>query len=52
MLLSHNNIIKCVGACGKNPDFIILSEYYQFGSLYEILHGSDEMVFYLFLFFF
>jgi len=43
-LLRHPNIIGCETAIAKFPNFVIVTELFENGSLYELLHGPDLSV--------
>jgi serine/threonine protein kinase len=42
--LHHPNVILLVGACSQFPNFCIVTEYLENGSLYEKLHAPDAAV--------
>ena len=43
-LMRHKNIIRLHGAIAKYPNFVIVTELFECGSLYEILHGQDVLM--------
>ena len=48
--IRHRNIIQFFGVSQANPDFYIVTEYAEHGSLYEYLHNdSAELPFDLIL---
>jgi serine/threonine protein kinase len=42
--IRHRNIIQFYGVSQANPDFFIVTEYAENGSLYEHLHNKDEQI--------
>ncbi|KAL7076427.1 hypothetical protein ACQ4LE_004394 [Meloidogyne hapla] len=40
--IRHRNIIQLYGVSQANPDFYIVTEYAEMGSLYEHLHNTNE----------
>lgn len=38
--LNHDNVIKFIGVCVQSPDFCIIMEYCQYGSLYDFLQSG------------
>jgi len=41
-LLSHPNIVKCLGGCSQPPNLCIVTEYCNGGSLYDLLHVKKD----------
>uniref|UniRef100_A0AC35UEW2 Protein kinase domain-containing protein n=1 Tax=Rhabditophanes sp. KR3021 TaxID=114890 RepID=A0AC35UEW2_9BILA len=41
-LIRHRNIIKFYGVSKANPDFFIVTEFAEHGSLYDYIHGDNE----------
>lgn len=42
--LNHANILRFVGACTKPPNLMILTEFMSRGTLFDLLHQSQERV--------
>ncbi|KAF7638530.1 hypothetical protein Mgra_00001904 [Meloidogyne graminicola] len=42
--IRHRNIIQLYGVSQANPDFYIVTEYAEMGSLYEHLHNTNEQL--------
>jgi sterile alpha motif and leucine zipper-containing kinase AZK len=42
--IRHRNIIQFYGISQANPDFFIVTEFAENGSLYEHLHNKDEQI--------
>ncbi|XP_076940980.1 serine/threonine-protein kinase STY46-like [Bidens hawaiensis] len=40
--VKHNNIVRFIGACTKQPTLCIITEYMTGGSLYEYLHKNHH----------
>ncbi|CAF4744219.1 unnamed protein product [Pieris macdunnoughi] len=38
--LNHENIVRFLGVCTNPPDFCIIMEYCQYGSLFDFLHSN------------
>eukprot|EP01135_Chromosphaera_perkinsii_P005835 Nk52_evm24s367 gene=Nk52_evmTU24s367 len=48
--LHHQNIAEFVGACIDEPDVAILVEYYEKGSVYDIIHATSIQLDWMFKF--
>jgi serine/threonine protein kinase len=42
-ILSHPSLMKTFGATARHPDYMIVAEYFQYGSLHDVLHGRDQV---------
>ena len=42
--LRHKNILEFLGACSKPPHLMIITEYMARGTLFELLHRSNDSV--------
>ncbi|XP_050683413.1 mitogen-activated protein kinase kinase kinase 12-like isoform X1 [Leptidea sinapis] len=38
--LQHENIVKFIGVCTSPPQFCVIMEYCQYGSLYDFIHSN------------
>jgi len=43
-IFSHPNILPVIGCCNAPPDLVVISQYMPFGSLYNVLHQSTNVV--------
>ena len=42
-ILSHPSLMRTCGASTKHPDYLIVAEYFHYGSLYDVLHGREQV---------
>ncbi|CAL8101258.1 unnamed protein product [Orchesella dallaii] len=43
-IFSHPNILPVIGCCNAPPDLVVITQYMPFGSLYNVLHQSTNVV--------
>jgi len=42
--IHHVNVVKLIGACLKEPDIFLVTEYMTRGDLFSILHSDDIVI--------
>lgn len=42
--VKHENIVQLYGACTRGPNFCLVMEYAEGGSLYNVLHGQGPKI--------
>ncbi|XP_018019873.1 integrin-linked protein kinase homolog pat-4 [Hyalella azteca] len=40
-IFSHPNVLPVVGCCNSPPNLVVITQYLQYGSLFNVLHQSD-----------
>ena len=43
-IFSHPNVMPVIGCCNSPPNLVVISQYVQIGSLYQVLHEGSGLV--------